>query len=324
MYCPPEVSGHQKSKKLNMREYNLEVSGHEEGMRLDLFIAEFVKKSGLGLSRTSIKKLILAGKVRLKDAISDNPHLKVKEGDRIDVSVEDKETAALRPEDIPLAVIYEDRDLAVINKQPGMVVHPAPGNAEHTLVNALLARFEELSRVNPQRPGIVHRIDKDTSGVLVIAKNDFTHLALAKQFAKHSIKRKYVAVVKGRMEFDEGVIEVPIGRHPYKRKMMSVDFGKNAKYARTHYRTLKRSEDSSLLELELFTGRTHQVRVHLKFLGHPVLGDVKYGRADLFSRLALHAKSLGFIHPRTGKYLELNSDTPPEFLKPFKLPANKS
>jgi len=161
----------------------------------------------------------------------------------------------------------------------------------------------------------VHRIDKETSGIIVIAKNNFSHLALAGQFAKHTIIRKYVAVVNGNMEFDEGVIELPIGRHPRKRKNMSVGFGTHTKYAKTRYRTLSRSCASSLLELELFTGRTHQIRVHLAFLGHPILGDVKYGGNNQFVRMALHAKLLGFIHPRSHTYIEFSAEPPPEFLR---------
>jgi 23S rRNA pseudouridine1911/1915/1917 synthase len=150
---------------------------------------------------------------------------------------------------------------------------------------------------------------------LVIAKNNSSHLTLAKQFAKHSIKRKYVALVKGKIEFDENIIELPIGRHPYKRKNMAVGFGQNSKYARTYYRTLKRTDDFSLLELEPFTGRTHQLRVHLAFLGHPVLGDTKYGKNNEFSRLALHAKSIGFMHPHTGRFVEFSSHIPVEFIE---------
>jgi 23S rRNA pseudouridine1911/1915/1917 synthase len=247
--------------------------------------------------------------------LQQKPHYKIRQGDQIFVCLPDKKPALLQPEDIPLEVLYEDNDVAVVNKQAGLVVHPAPGNTEHTLANALLYRFKELSSINPQRPGIVHRIDKETSGILVIAKNDFSHLALAGQFAKHTIIRKYVAVVNGKMEFDEGVIELPIGRHPRKRKNMAVGFGLHTKYAKTRYRTLRRSHSCSLLELELFTGRTHQIRVHLAFLGHPIMGDVKYGGNNQFSRMALHAKLLGFIHPRTHTYMEFSSEPPPEFLR---------
>jgi len=241
------------------------------------------------------------------------PHHKVKLNDEFKITIEDKKTYALNAENISLDVVYEDRDLAIINKPQGLVVHPAPGNFEHTLVNALLYHFKNLSDINPQRPGIVHRLDKETSGLLVIAKNNFTHLGLAKQFAKHSIKRKYIAVVKGKMEFNENIIELPIGRHPVKRKSMAVGFSDKSKYAKTFYRTLMRTNDCSLLELEPFTGRTHQLRVHLAFIGHPILGDTKYGKNDKFDRMYLHAKSLGFIHPRAKKFMEFSCDIPKEF-----------
>jgi 23S rRNA pseudouridine1911/1915/1917 synthase len=159
----------------------------------------------------------------------------------------------------------------------------------------------------------VHRLDKETSGLLVIAKNNFSHLALSSQFAKHSIQRKYIALVKGKMEFDENVIELPVARHPIRRKAMSVSFKQGAKYARTYYRTLKRTKEFSLLELKPFTGRTHQLRVHLAFLGHPILGDTKYGKNNEFARLALHAQSIGFTHPRTKKFVEFSSHIPKEF-----------
>lgn len=281
-------------------------------MRLDLFIFDYFKSQGLGFSRTYIQRLIEESKVTANGP-SLKPHHKITAGDVFEVTVEDKKETGLRPEDIELDVVYEDEDLAVINKPAGLVVHPAPGNYEHTLANALLHRFRNLSDINPQRPGIVHRLDKETSGLLVIAKNNFSHLDLSKQFAEHSIKRKYIAVVKGKMEFDEDIIELPITRHPYKRKNMAVGFSSVSRYAKTHYRTLKRLEDFSILELSPFTGRTHQLRVHLAFLGHPILGDAKYGKNNVFSRLALHARYLGFIHPRTKKFLEFSCDVPKEF-----------
>lgn len=296
-----------------MKEYTLEVPPENAGQRLDLFIMQYFKEKEAGVSRTSIQKLIQQNNILLGDSNKIKPHYKVKFGDKIKVIFGDARGTTLLPEDIPLEVVYEDQDFAIINKQVGLVVHPAPGNYEHTLVNAILARFKKLSDINPQRPGIVHRLDKDTSGLLVIAKNNSAHLNLAEQFAKHTIKRKYIAVVKGKMEFDEDTIEMPIGRHPYKRKNMSVGFGKKTRYARTYYRTIKRSPDYSLLELEPFTGRTHQLRVHLAFLGHPILGDTKYGKNNEFKRLALHAKYLGFIHPRTARFVEFSSDIPSEF-----------
>jgi len=297
-----------------MREYALKVPDGQEGMRLDLLLSVFSKKENLGLSRTSIQELISKGRISVNDSSAIKPHYKVKKTDKIKIRPEDKIKTGIQPEDIPLEVLYEDKDLAIINKPVGLVVHPAPGNSEHTLVNALLFRFKELSDINPQRPGIVHRLDKDTSGILVIAKNNSSHLKLSTQFADHSIKRKYAAIVKGRMEFDENVIEAPIARHVLKRENMAVDFSDKSKYAKTYYRTLKRFGDHSLLSLEPFTGRTHQLRVHLAFIDHPILGDKKYGNKNEFSRLALHAQSLGFIHPTTGKSVEFNSSLPQEFL----------
>jgi len=298
-----------------MREYALKISDDQEGARLDLLVCAFSKKHNLGFSRTSIQNMILKGRITVNGSGAIKPHYKVRKTDKIKVAPEDKVKSSIRAEEIPLEIVYEDDDLAIINKPVGLVVHPAPGNYEHTLVNALLARFKKLSDINPQRPGIVHRLDKDTSGILVIAKNNSAHLKLSAQFADHTIKRKYAAIVKGRMEFDENVIEAPIARHAFKRESMAVNFSDKARYAKTYYRTLKRLGDCSLLQLEPFTGRTHQLRVHLAFIGHPILGDKKYGKNDEFSRLALHARSLGFIHPSTGKFVEFTSSLPQEFLR---------
>ena len=300
-----------------MREYSLKVSPEQDGMRLDLVLTQFSNSNNLGLSRTAIQKLILKGKVTLKNLKEIKHNHKIKENDEINIIIEDKKPTVLQAQDIPLDIVYEDEDLAIIDKPAGLVIHPAPGNYEHTLVNALLHHFKNLSDINPQRPGIVHRLDKGTSGLIVIAKNNFAHHALAKQFAKHSTNRKYIAVVKGRVEFDEDVIELPIGRHPFKRKNMAVSFSGKTKYAKTYYHTLKRTKDFSLLELRPFTGRTHQLRVHLAFLGHPILGDTKYAKNNEFKRLCLHAEYIGFIHPRTGKFMEFASDTPKEFYDAF-------
>ncbi len=298
-----------------MQEFRLKILPQDAGKRIDSFLREFFKDRNLGLSRTSIQRLILEGKVISGNLNKIKPHYKVRANEAIKVIIEDKKTNKPLAENIPLEIIYEDKDLAIINKQPGLVVHPAPGNYEHTLVNALLYHFKNLSDINPQRPGIVHRLDKETSGLLVIAKNNFSHLDLAGQFAKHAIQRRYIALVKGSMEFDEHVIELPIGRDPVKRKNMSVGFGHKTKYAKTYYRTLKRTKNFSLLELAPFTGRTHQLRVHLAFLGHPILGDTKYGKNNDYKRLALHAKHIGFIHPRTKKLVDFSCPAPKEFLQ---------
>jgi len=296
-----------------MEEFIVKITPEEAGRRLDVFVLEFLRGKNPGISRTFVQKLLKEKRITIKNLISLKPHYKIKPGDEIRVLIEKKKEPAIEPENIPLGIIYEDTDLAIINKPAGLVTHPAPGNYEHTLVNALRYHFSDLSDINPQKPGIVHRLDKDTSGLLVIAKNNAAHLGLAQQFARHTIKRKYVALVKGRVEFKEHVIEMPIGRHPRRRKNMSVGFGKKAKYAKTYYKTMARTDTFSFLELYPYTGRTHQLRVHLAFIGHPILGDAKYSRNNDFIRLALHAQSLGFVHPRTGKFMEFSCDIPPEF-----------
>jgi len=298
-----------------MPEYSLEVSAKDAGKRLDIFLADFSKKNKWGLSRVGIQRLIFLGSVRVKNSDLVRAHYRIKAQDQITVFLEEKKSDSPAPEDIPLQVVYQDQDICVIDKPCGLVVHPAPGNYQHTLVNALLYHIKELSDLNPQRPGIVHRLDKETSGLLVIAKNNPAHLVLAKAFSEHSIKRKYIALVKGSVAFDQDVIELPIGRHPYKRQSMACGLGKSLREAKTSYRTLIRSEKFSMLELEPFTGRTHQLRVHLAFLDHPILGDSKYGKQNKFPRLALHAKYLGFTHPGTNKFIDFSSSTPPEFLE---------
>jgi len=296
-----------------MENFKFCVSDLDAGLRLDVFILKALNIEKPGFSRTSIQRLISEHKIIIDGQDLIKPHYKVKPKDIIRVVVEDRKSKTLLPENIPLEVVYEDDDLAVINKQIGLVVHPAPGNYEHTLVNALLFRFKKLSDINPNRPGIVHRLDKETSGLLVIAKNNAAHLKLAEQFSEHSIKRKYVAIVNGRIEFDEGQIEAPIARHALKRESMAVSYSENSKAALTRYRTLKRGKEFSLLELEPFTGRTHQLRVHLAFIGYPILGDSKYGKSNQFKRLALHAKYIGFMHPSKNKFVEFSSPVPGEF-----------
>ena len=298
-----------------MKEYTLEAFAQDVGQRIDVFIMAFAKANDIGLSRTHIQKLMLDGDITLNGKGSAKPHHKIKIGDRIYISIKEKRQGTLGAQELPLDIVYEDEDLAVIDKHAGMVVHPGAGNSEHTMANALLYRFKDLSDVNPQRPGIVHRLDKDTSGLMLVAKNNFTHLKLAEKFAEHSIKRQYIALVKGRVEFDEDIIEIPIGRHPLKRKNMAAGFTEHSKYAKTYYRTVRRTDAFSVLELTPFTGRTHQLRVHLAFLGHPILGDTKYGQNNQFVRLALHAKYIGFTHPRSGKFMDFESEMPVEFRK---------
>ncbi len=288
-------------------DYNYIVPEEKKGRRLDLFLAEAM---GSGYSRTFIQQLILKKHVSL-NSHAVKPHYKIAPGDKIIVDIQDEKKALVASENISLKIIYEDDDILVIDKPSGLVVHPAAGNRTGTLVNALLNYTEKLSTVHPERPGIVHRLDKDTSGVMVVAKNNKAHYKLAKKFAVHAIKKKYVAIVSGILEFDEGIIDLPIGRHKGDFRRQNVSFV-NSKEAVTRYRVLKRLDDKTLVELTPDTGRTHQLRVHLAHLGHPILGDVKYGKED-FPRLALHAKELDFIHPITGKEMHFSSPLPKEF-----------
>ncbi|MBM3243219.1 MAG: RluA family pseudouridine synthase [Candidatus Omnitrophica bacterium] len=303
-----------------MKKYSFKVQPQDSGLRLDMLLANFSKAKSLGLSRTFIKSLIHDGVVFVDQSKAVSAHRKVKEGEVVEFSFKEREAEHIEAEDIKLDIIYEDDSLAVINKPAGLVVHPAPGNYEHTLVNALKHAFKELSDINPGRPGIVHRLDKDTSGLLIIAKRNDAHLEISRQFSNHTIEKEYIAIVKGRMEFDEGLIEAPIARHIFKRKNMAVNFSDSARDAKTYYKTIKRYNDASLLSLKPLTGRTHQLRVHLDFIGHPILGDVKYGKNNKFIRLALHAKRIKFIHPNTGEPIELTAPTPEE----FKIPLNKT
>ncbi len=216
------------------------------------------------------------------------------------------------PEDIDIEILYEDEYLVVVNKPQGMVVHPAAGHSSGTLVNALLSKCSNLSTINGVvRPGIVHRIDKDTSGVLVVAKNDMAHISLAEQIKKHTVNRIYVAIVEGRIKDDEGTINLPIGRHPVERKKMAVV--QNGRNAVTHYKVLERYEKNTYIQAKLETGRTHQIRVHMAYIGHPLVGDPVYGFKKQRFKLngqALHAKTLGFIHPATGEYMEFSAEPP--------------
>jgi len=299
-----------------MPQYTFKTDVQHQGMRLDLFLMQACLKYNLKLSRSSIQKLIRQGSVYLNNQNA-KAHYRLKGNETLKIRLEEKKSFTLFAEDIPLDILYEDQDIIIINKPVGLVVHPAPGHYQHTLVNALLYHTQELSDINPDRPGIVHRLDKDTSGILVVAKNNNAHRHLAQQFARHSVRRKYIALVKGKAEFDEGSIDLPIGRHRFSRQKMTVSFLPEAKKAQTYYRTLRRCADFSLLELIPFTGRTHQLRVHLASLGHPICGDKKYGQPDVFSRLALHAYYLGFMHPSSERFVEFFTDIPQDFLRPF-------
>ena len=301
------------------KRFSCKVAGIDKGLRLDQYI---IKNLKFPISRSRVQRLIKAGKILVKPArllrrggVNQEPakaHYKVRENDILLIDIpESPPRPEVLPEKIPLDIVFEDEDLLVINKPAGMLTHPAQERYSHTLVNALLGYGCPLSAINgPLRPGIVHRLDKDTTGLLVVAKNDFTHQNLARQFYRHTVKRKYIALVKGKVAENVGSIDLPIARHAKNRQKMAVSFVKKGRPALTRYRVLKRYKDVSLLRLSPHTGRTHQLRVHLKFCGHPILGDARYGKASDFDRLALHATVLGFVHPRTGKFVEFQSDIP--------------
>ena len=281
--------------------------------RLDVYLAQIL--TGVP-SRTFVQKLIEFGHVRVNENIV-NAHHKVLAGDDIYVEIpEDFLTPRhIKPENIPLDIFYEDDHLIVVNKPSGMMVHPAQGCYTGTLVNALLNYSVQLSRLNTEmRPGIVHRLDRETSGLMLVAKDNMTHAKLAKQFQRHEIKKTYIALVADKIEFDEGAVDAPIGRHPRQKDKKAVQFDDEAKEAYTRYRVIRRTQGCTLVALFPKTGRTHQLRVHLSYLGHPILGDDKYGKRSSFPRLALHAQGIGLYHPQTKRYMEFFTKTPRGFL----------
>lgn len=283
------------------------------GERLDRIIAEKADE----LTRSYAQKLIKEGRVKVDGYVVEDKNFKVQPEQALEIELPEPETLDLEPEDIPLDVIYEDEDLLVVNKPKGMVVHPAPGNYRGTLVNALLHHCgQRLSSINGTiRPGIVHRLDKDTSGLLIVAKNDFAHKSLAAQIKEHSFSREYEAVVYGVLKNDSGTIDAPIGRHKYDRKKMAVT-QENSRNAVTHYEVLARYRGFTHIRLKLETGRTHQIRVHMAYIGHPVAGDPVYGPIRLIKELhgqCLHARHIGFVHPRTAQYMSFESELPGYF-----------
>ena len=287
------------------------IDENSEKERIDKFLSNNTE-----LTRSQIQKLIASGDILVNDELTNNRY-KCEEGDYITVNYEENTPTDLKPADIPLDVIYEDNDLIVINKPKGLVVHPAPGNPDNTLVNALLFHCKELSSVNGfYRPGIVHRIDKDTSGLLVCAKNDKTHVELSNQLQDKTCFRKYYAIVKGVIENSEGEINAPIGRNPKDRQSMCVT-EKNSKEAITLFQVLERYDDSTLLDVELKTGRTHQIRVHMSFIKHPVMNDSKYNNKVIDETgQYLHAYYLSFIHPTTNERMEFTTPIP-EYMKEY-------
>ena len=288
------------------------VTDEQTGERIDKFICANSEIN----SRSAVQKLIESEQVTV-DGRTVNKNYKVRAGERISVVIPEPKELEVVAENIPLDIRYEDDDLLVVNKAKGMVVHPAAGNYNGTLVNALLYHCQDsLSGINGIiRPGIVHRIDKDTSGLLIVAKNDFAHINLAEQIKAHSFTREYQSVVYGKMKCQNGIVDVPIGRHPVDRKKMTVTT-KNSKNAVTHYEVVEEYKDFTHLKLKLETGRTHQIRVHMSYIGHPVAGDPVYGPKNVISYLGgqcLHAGKIGFRHPRGGRYIEIESELPDYF-----------
>lgn len=292
----------------------LEFTANDTGTRFDKFVSEQTEGE---ITRSAAVKLIEDGNCTVNGkTVAKN--YKLKAGDKIVVEIPDAVDVDILPENIPLDIVYEDNDLLVVNKPKGMVVHPAPGHYSGTLVNALMYHCKDsLSGINGEiRPGIVHRIDKDTSGLLIVAKNDMAHKGLAAQIKEHSFTREYEAVVNGSIK-EDGVVNAPIGRHKTDRKKMCVTT-ENSREAVTHYFVIENFTDSTHLRLRLETGRTHQIRVHMAYIGHSVAGDEVYGNGKPKSLMGqcLHAKKIGFIHPVTGEYLEFDSELP-EYFKKF-------
>lgn len=296
-----------------MKEYF--IVENQAGDRIDRYLSEELEDR----SRSYIQKLIKDQYVIVNDKpVKANYRLSL--GDRVEIELPEAKEPDIVPENIPVDILYEDQDIIIVNKPKQMVVHPAPGHYTGTLVNALMYHCgSELSGINGTlRPGIVHRIDMDTTGSLVVCKNDMAHQSLSEQLKVHSIRRIYVAVVHGNIKEESGTVNAPIGRHPVERKKMSIH-AKNGREAVTHFKVLERFGDYTYIQCELETGRTHQIRVHMASIGHPLLGDEVYGpRKCPFPNLqgqTLHAKTIGIIHPRSGEYLEINAPLPDYFIQ---------
>lgn len=287
------------------------VDEEDDESRLDAYLALELNE----VSRTYVQRLIKDGLVLVNGLIK-KPRYIVKEGDYIQVQIPKPKTLEILAEDIPIEIIYEDEDIVIVNKPRGMVVHPAPGNYTNTLVNALLFHIDNLSSINGIiRPGIVHRLDKDTSGLLIIAKNDNSHKFLSNKLKDRDILREYIAITHGEFTNEEGRINAPIGRDPRNRKKMAIN-EKNGKVAITDYKVLQRFTGYSLVQANLITGRTHQIRVHFAHLKHPILGDIVYSNRKEDSKYGgqfLHAKKIGFIHPMTAEYMEFETEMPDMF-----------
>ena len=289
----------------------------ESADRIDALLAQNVPE----LTRSAAQRLLEAGAVSVDGRVVKKNH-KCSAGERIELILPETQETELRPQDIPLDIVYEDEDVVVVNKPRGMVVHPAPGHPDATLVNALMYHCgDSLSGIGGEkRPGIVHRIDKDTSGLLIAAKNDAAHLHLSAQLADRSLSRVYEAVVRGNFREERGTVNAPIGRHPTDRKKMAVT-DKNSRAAVTHWEVIARYRGYTHIRCRLETGRTHQIRVHMAHIGHPLLGDQVYGAPSPDKGLegqCLHARELKFIHPRTGEPMRIQTELPPYFLDVLK------
>lgn len=295
------------------------VDAENAGKRIDVFVTEMAGD----ITRSFAQKLIESGEVAVRGREKVAKNYKISEGDVILVNIPEPEELEIVPQDIPLNIVYEDADLLVVNKPKGMVVHPAPGNPDGTLVNAIMYHCgDSLSSINGViRPGIVHRIDKDTSGLLVVAKNDAAHRKLAEQFAVHSITREYRAITYNNFKEDEGTVDAPVGRDSKNRLRMAVTDAEHGRRAVTHYKVLRRSGRFTYIACRLETGRTHQIRVHMAHIMHPLVGDQIYGPKKGVPGIGsqvLHAMLLGFVHPSTGKYVEFTSDLPETFTEAMK------
>ena len=298
-----------------MQTESFEVQFEQEGERLDKFLSTIYPD----FSRAFFQKLIKNQKVWVNDQ-NQKASFPVQTDDLVKIEIPDAVETTIVPEDIPLDILYEDQDLLIVNKPKGMVVHPSAGHYTGTLVNAIMYHCKDsLSGINGEiRPGIVHRIDMDTTGSLIVCKNDEAHVDIAQQIKEHSVNRIYVGIVCGNVKDDEGTIEGPIGRHPIERKKMAIN-EKNGKPAITHYKVLERFGNYTYMQFKLETGRTHQIRVHMASIGHPLLGDALYSsNRSTFKNLqgqTLHAQTIGFIHPKTGEYMEFSAPLPEYFKK---------
>lgn len=297
-----------------MRIVELTVSQAQSEKRLDQYLAHALADQ---VSRTQVQKIIRTKGILLNGQYVKKSSVVLKCGDTLQVQMDDDSSSQiLTGQKIPLDVIFEDTDILIVNKKAGQVVHPGPGHREGTLVHALLGAQRSLSDVGgSERPGIVHRLDKDTSGLLVIAKNNRIHCQLTRLFQSRSIRKTYYALVEGRVDYEEGCIDDPIGRHPSQRTKMAVRSVPQGKTATTEYRVLERFKYTTFLRLNLRTGRTHQIRVHLSHRGHPVLGDALYGKVMKESRIALHSGELEFKHPLTKKKVQYKARLPEDFMK---------